>query len=146
MAKKSQTNPETIDARDEDEVRTLQNASRTRRRGMDLQLRMHILPSVRRDPRGVPELRRRTPAETATDRWNHNSRATGATARCPSDRETSPVTDTHQLANPITGELIVLRVTAADSDGELLEFDDHWTSPDHRVAEHIHPGMTETWS
>lgn len=56
------------------------------------------------------------------------------------------MTDTHQLANPITGELIVLRVTAADSDGELREFDDHWTSPDHRVAEPIHPDMTETWS
>lgn len=39
----------------------------------------------------------------------------------------------------------MFRVTAAESNGELLEFDDYWARPDHRVAEHVHPQMTERW-
>ncbi len=44
-----------------------------------------------------------------------------------------------------TGERIVFRRTAGDTSGELLELEDVWVSPEHRVAEHVHPGMEERW-
>ncbi len=50
-----------------------------------------------------------------------------------------------ELVNPITGERIVFRKTAADTGGILLEMDDFWTRPGHRTLEHIHPEMQERW-
>lgn len=50
-----------------------------------------------------------------------------------------------ELVNPITGERIVFRKTAADTDGRLLEMDDFWTQPGHRAPEHVHPEMQERW-
>jgi quercetin dioxygenase-like cupin family protein len=50
-----------------------------------------------------------------------------------------------EIENPITGERIVFRRTAADSGGELLELDDFWVRPDHQVPEHVHPEMEERW-
>ncbi len=50
-----------------------------------------------------------------------------------------------ELVNPITGERIVFRKTAADTDGTLLEMDDFWTQPGHRAPEHVHPArLTES--
>jgi len=50
-----------------------------------------------------------------------------------------------ELVNPITGERIVFRKTAADTDGTLLEMDDFWTQPGHRTPAHVHPEMQERW-
>jgi quercetin dioxygenase-like cupin family protein len=50
-----------------------------------------------------------------------------------------------ELVNPITGERIVFRKTAADTEGTLLEMDDFWTQPGHRAPAHIHPEMQERW-
>jgi len=50
-----------------------------------------------------------------------------------------------ELVNPITGERIVFRKTAADTDGTLLEMDDFWTQPGRRAPEHVHPEMQERW-
>lgn len=50
-----------------------------------------------------------------------------------------------EIANPLTGERIVFRVRASESDGRLLELDSFWSLPGRRVAEHIHPGMQESW-
>jgi len=50
-----------------------------------------------------------------------------------------------EIVNAVTGERIVFRRTAADTAGELLELDDFWSRPDHRVAEHVHPEMEERW-
>ena len=50
-----------------------------------------------------------------------------------------------ELVNPVTGERIVFRKTAAETDGALLEMDDYWTQPGHRGPEHIHPEMQESW-
>jgi len=50
-----------------------------------------------------------------------------------------------ELVHPVTGERIVFRRTAAETDGTLLEMDDHWTQPGHRGPEHIHPEMQERW-
>jgi mannose-6-phosphate isomerase-like protein (cupin superfamily) len=50
-----------------------------------------------------------------------------------------------QLVNPITGERIVFRLTAAETAGRLLEMDDFWTRPGHRAPEHVHPQMHEQW-
>jgi quercetin dioxygenase-like cupin family protein len=50
-----------------------------------------------------------------------------------------------EITNPLTGERIVFRVSASESDGRLLELDSFWRGPGHRVAEHIHPGMQESW-
>lgn len=50
-----------------------------------------------------------------------------------------------ELVNPITGERIVFRKTAAETAGRLLEMDDFWTRPGHRAPEHIHPEMQERW-
>ena len=49
------------------------------------------------------------------------------------------------LVNPVTGERVVFRRTAADTGGELLEFDNYWVRPGYRTAEHVHPGMEERW-
>lgn len=54
-------------------------------------------------------------------------------------------TSSREIRNQVTGERIVFRRTAAETNGELLEFDDFWTRPDHRVAEHVHPEMEERW-
>jgi mannose-6-phosphate isomerase-like protein (cupin superfamily) len=54
-------------------------------------------------------------------------------------------TPTEEIENPVTGERIAFRRTAAHTRGELLEFDDFWTRPDHRVAEHVHPEIEERW-
>ena len=50
-----------------------------------------------------------------------------------------------EIANPITGERIVFLRTATATSGELLELDDFWSRSDHRVLEHVHPGMEEVW-
>lgn len=42
-----------------------------------------------------------------------------------------------ELVNPITGERIVFRKTAAETAGRLLEMDDFWTQPGHRAPEHV---------
>ncbi|MEA2348511.1 MAG: hypothetical protein QOG62_2298 [Thermoleophilaceae bacterium] len=48
-----------------------------------------------------------------------------------------------EIENPVTGERIVFRITAADSGGDLLELDDFYTREGHRSVEHVHPGMEE---
>jgi mannose-6-phosphate isomerase-like protein (cupin superfamily) len=50
-----------------------------------------------------------------------------------------------ELVNPITGERIVFRKTAAETHGTLLEMDAFWTQPGHRAPAHLHPGMQERW-
>jgi quercetin dioxygenase-like cupin family protein len=50
-----------------------------------------------------------------------------------------------EIANPVTGERIVFIRTASDTGGELLELDNFWSRPDHRVLEHVHPEMEERW-
>jgi quercetin dioxygenase-like cupin family protein len=50
-----------------------------------------------------------------------------------------------ELVNPITGERIVFRRTAAATDGGLLEMEAFWTRPGRRAAEHVHPEMQERW-
>lgn len=50
-----------------------------------------------------------------------------------------------QIENPLTGERLTFRLTAAETDGQLLELDSLWTRPGHRVLEHIHPSMQERW-
>jgi mannose-6-phosphate isomerase-like protein (cupin superfamily) len=45
------------------------------------------------------------------------------------------------IENPVTGERIAwIRV-----EPEVLEWDDVWTRPGHRVAPHVHPEMEERW-
>jgi quercetin dioxygenase-like cupin family protein len=50
-----------------------------------------------------------------------------------------------ELVNPVTGERIVFRKTAAETGGTLLEMDDYWTQSGHRAPEHVHPEMQESW-
>lgn len=50
-----------------------------------------------------------------------------------------------QLLHPLTGERIVFRRTAAETEGRLLEMDDFWTRLGHRAPEHVHPQMQERW-
>jgi mannose-6-phosphate isomerase-like protein (cupin superfamily) len=50
-----------------------------------------------------------------------------------------------ELVHPVTGERVVFRRTAADTAGQLLELDDHWTRADHATVDHIHPDMQERW-
>src|SRR5205085_2125486 len=50
-----------------------------------------------------------------------------------------------EITNPVTGEQIAFLQTASDTGGELLEFDDFWSRPEHRVPEHAHPEMEERW-
>lgn len=49
------------------------------------------------------------------------------------------------IENPLTGEQIIFRRTAAETDGELLEMDDYWRQRDHQTPEHVHPAMEERW-
>lgn len=50
-----------------------------------------------------------------------------------------------EIENTVTGERIVFRRTAAQTNGELLELDSFWTRPGHRTPEHVHPEMEERW-
>lgn len=50
-----------------------------------------------------------------------------------------------EIRNQVTEERILFRQTAAETNGELLEFEDFWTRSDHRVAENVHPEMEERW-
>ncbi len=50
-----------------------------------------------------------------------------------------------ELVNPLTGERIVFRRTAAETGGTLLEMDDFWTQPGVRAPAHVHPEMQESW-
>lgn len=50
-----------------------------------------------------------------------------------------------EIFNPVTGERIVFVRTSADTEGELLEFDDFWPRPGHRAPEHVHPKIEESW-
>jgi mannose-6-phosphate isomerase-like protein (cupin superfamily) len=50
-----------------------------------------------------------------------------------------------ELVNPLTGERIAFRKTAAETAGRLLEMDDFWTRRGHRAFEHVHPQMQERW-
>jgi quercetin dioxygenase-like cupin family protein len=50
-----------------------------------------------------------------------------------------------EIFNRVTSERIVFRRTTEETDGVLLEFDDFWSRPDHRVLPHVHPGMEERW-
>jgi mannose-6-phosphate isomerase-like protein (cupin superfamily) len=50
-----------------------------------------------------------------------------------------------ELENPVTGERLIFRKTAADTGGELLELDAVWTRAGHRLPEHVHPEMEERW-
>lgn len=50
-----------------------------------------------------------------------------------------------ELVNPLTGERIVFRKTAAETGGTLLEMDAFWTQPGARAPAHVHPQMRERW-
>jgi mannose-6-phosphate isomerase-like protein (cupin superfamily) len=67
--------------------------------------------------------------------------------RRPQDREPgkglTPPASADRIDNPVTGELIVFLRRAADTNGELLEFESFWTRPGERAREHVHPGMEE---
>jgi quercetin dioxygenase-like cupin family protein len=45
------------------------------------------------------------------------------------------------ILNPVTGE----RITWIRVEPGVLEWEDVWTRPGHRVAPHVHPGMEERW-
>lgn len=50
-----------------------------------------------------------------------------------------------EIVNNVTGERIIFRRTAADTGGEVLEFDNFWTRAGHRAPAHVHPKMDESW-
>ena len=50
------------------------------------------------------------------------------------------------VVNPTTGERVRFVRTAAETGGELLVMEDHWTRPGHVVPRHLHPGMEERWT
>lgn len=50
-----------------------------------------------------------------------------------------------ELRNSASGERLVFRKTAAETNGTLLEMDDFWEQPGHRTAAHVHPQMQERW-
>lgn len=50
------------------------------------------------------------------------------------------------VVNRATGERIRFMLTAADTGGELLVMEDHWTRPGHVVPRHVHPGIEERWT
>jgi quercetin dioxygenase-like cupin family protein len=50
------------------------------------------------------------------------------------------------VKNGATGERVRFLRTAAETGGELLVLEDHWTRPGHVVPRHIHPGMEERWT
>ena len=47
------------------------------------------------------------------------------------------------LDNPVSGERIIFRKTAADTDGELLEIDLELTPDGHVPGKHVHPAQEE---
>jgi quercetin dioxygenase-like cupin family protein len=47
------------------------------------------------------------------------------------------------IENPVSGERITFRRTAADTDGELLEFDIELTPDGHVPGMHVHPSQEE---
>jgi quercetin dioxygenase-like cupin family protein len=50
------------------------------------------------------------------------------------------------VKNGATGERVRFLLTAAETGGELLVMEDHWTRPGHVVPRHIHPGIEERWT
>jgi len=50
------------------------------------------------------------------------------------------------VVNLTTGERVRFVKTAAETGGELLVMEDHWTRPGHIVPRHIHPGIEERWT
>ncbi len=50
------------------------------------------------------------------------------------------------VRNGVTGERVRFIRTAAETGGELLVMEDHWTRPGHVVPRHIHPGIEERWT
>lgn len=54
-------------------------------------------------------------------------------------------TSGQEIVNRATRERIVFRLTAADTAGELLEFDDYWAAGGRRTPAHVHPEMEERW-
>jgi quercetin dioxygenase-like cupin family protein len=57
----------------------------------------------------------------------------------------SPNPSPTEIVSRATGERIVFRRTAQETDGALLEMDDFWPRADHQTPEHIHPAMEERW-
>ena len=47
------------------------------------------------------------------------------------------------LENPVTGERVVFRKTAAETNGESLEYELHFTPLGFVTQEHLHPGQSE---
>jgi quercetin dioxygenase-like cupin family protein len=47
------------------------------------------------------------------------------------------------LENPVTGERVVFRKTAAETGGEALEYELHFTPSGFVTQEHLHPGQSE---
>lgn len=50
------------------------------------------------------------------------------------------------IENAATGERVRFIRTAAETGGELIVIEDHWTRPGHVVPRHVHPGMEERWT
>ena len=50
------------------------------------------------------------------------------------------------VKNGATGERVRFIRTAAETGGELLVMEDHWSRPGHVVPRHIHPGIEERWT
>ena len=50
------------------------------------------------------------------------------------------------VKNGATGERVRFIRTAAETGGELLVMEDHWTRPGHVVPRHVHPGIEERWT
>jgi len=57
----------------------------------------------------------------------------------------SPNPSPTEIVSRATGERIVFRRTAQETDGALLEMDDFWPRAEHQTPEHIHPAMEERW-
>jgi quercetin dioxygenase-like cupin family protein len=47
------------------------------------------------------------------------------------------------LENPVTGERVVFRKTTAETNGEALEYELHFTPTGFVTQEHVHPGQSE---
>jgi quercetin dioxygenase-like cupin family protein len=50
------------------------------------------------------------------------------------------------VRNGATGERVRFVRTAAETGGELLVMEDHWSRPGHVVPRHVHPGIEERWT
>ena len=50
------------------------------------------------------------------------------------------------VRNGVTGERVRFIRTSAETGGELLVMEDHWTRPGHVVPRHVHPGIEERWT